>query len=153
MDSRWESRATTRFLLDLPVPGSGPLDDEPRTGAMPPVYSPSWRLKSAGLNGGRQPNRRCLRLQGGRHCDREEEWDVCKRVVTDKQTARSACQCNTRGDVPACRRPSRSAPEVAGSPQRAASTALLKSPTFERTPGNGSRPKRRVMSFRIDVVS
>ena len=31
--------------------------------------------------------------------------------------------------------------------------AFVRSPVFLRTPGSGSRPKRRVMSFRIDVVS
>src|SRR5262249_35299383 len=31
--------------------------------------------------------------------------------------------------------------------------AFVRSPVFRRTPGSGSRPKRRVMSFRIDVVS
>ena len=33
------------------------------------------------------------------------------------------------------------------------SNAFVRSPAFARTPGNGSKAKRRVMNFRIDVVS
>ncbi len=33
------------------------------------------------------------------------------------------------------------------------SNAFVRSPAFARTPGSGSNPKRRVMNFRIDVVS
>ena len=38
-------------------------------------------------------------------------------------------------------------------PSRPYSNAFVRSPAFARTPGNGSKAKRRVMNFRIDVVS